>query len=68
MPLIGKESAFNVIVHNGPGAGLYVEFLPFTQETGGFEHLGLWVCQGNAEDSAATLRQIMEEDRVGQEI
>lgn len=67
MPLIGKETAFNVIVHNGPGAGLYVEFLPFTQETGGFEHLGLWVCQGNTQDSAATLRQIMEEDRVSQE-
>jgi len=62
MPLIGKETAFNVTIHNGLGAGLYVEFLPFTQETGGFEHLGLWVCQGNTHDSAATLRQMMGEE------
>ncbi|MDX1687699.1 MAG: hypothetical protein R3248_06920 [Candidatus Promineifilaceae bacterium] len=64
MPLIGKETAFNVTVHNGPGAGLYVEFLPFTQETGGFEQLGLWVCQGNTQDSAATLREMMEGEKV----
>ncbi len=43
MPQIGKVTAHNVITHNGPGAGLYFEFLPYTQETGGFEHLGLWV-------------------------
>lgn len=65
MPLIGKETAFNVTVHNGPGAGLYVEFLPYTQETGGFEHLGLWVCQGNTRDSAATLRRMMDEGGIG---
>ena len=64
MPLIGKETAFNVTVHNGPGAGLYVEFLPYTQETGGFEQLGLWVCQGNTHDSAATLREMMEEEGI----
>jgi len=63
MPLIGKETAFNVTVHNGPGAGFYVEFLPYTQETGGFEHLGLWVCQGNTYDSAATLRQMLGEKK-----
>lgn len=40
-----------------------VEFLPFTQKTGGFEQLGLWVCQGNAHDSAATLRQMMGEEQ-----
>ena len=66
MPMIGKETAFNVTVHNGPGAGLYVEFLPYTQETGGFEHLGLWVCQGNTHDSAATLRQMIAGEKVQQ--
>jgi len=57
MPRMGKEPAYNMIIHNGPGAGLYIEFLPYTQQTGGFEHLGLWVCQGNAEDSVEVLRK-----------
>jgi galactose-1-phosphate uridylyltransferase len=56
MPLIGKEPAYNVTVNNGPGAGLYVEFLPYTQEIGGFEKLGLWVCQDNPQNVAAQLR------------
>ena len=57
MRLIGKEPAYNVTVNNGPGAGIYVEFLPYTQETGGFEHLGLWVCQDNPRNVAAHLRE-----------
>ncbi len=60
MPKIGKESAYNVITNNGPGTGLYFEFLPYTQETGGFEHLGLYLCQGNPEDSAGQLRLNIE--------
>ena len=47
MPAIGKNTAYNITVSNGPGAGLYCEFLPYTQEMGGFEHLGLWVCQNS---------------------
>ena len=60
MPRIGKDPAYNMVVHNGPGAGLYIEFLPYTQEVGGFEQLGLWVCQGNPEDSAQVLRDTVE--------
>ena len=45
MHLIGREIAYNILAHNGPGAGLYFEFLPFTQEEGGLEKLGLHVCQ-----------------------
>ncbi len=56
MPRIGKETAFNMVVHNGPGAGLYYEFLPYTQETGGYEHLGMWICQGTPSQAAAELR------------
>ncbi|HDQ14948.1 MAG TPA: hypothetical protein ENN41_09070 [Sediminispirochaeta sp.] len=56
MPRIGKEPAYNMVLHNGPGAGIYLEFLPYTQETGGFEHLGMWVCQGTPLRSAQTLR------------
>lgn len=57
MPRIGKLTAYNVTIHNGPGSGFYMEFLPYTQETGGFEHLGLWVCQGNPSTAAGTLRE-----------
>jgi galactose-1-phosphate uridylyltransferase len=61
MPRIGKELAYNVVFHNGPGAGFYVEFLPYTQETGGFEHLGLWVCQSMPELVAENLKSLWPE-------
>ncbi len=60
MPRIGKVTAYNVTVNNGPGAGLYVEFLPYTQETGGFEHLGLWVCQDNPKNVASNLNEMLD--------
>lgn len=59
MPRLGRELAFNVITHNGPGAGLYFEFLPYTQETGGLEHLGLSVCQADPVQAAAELRRFL---------
>jgi galactose-1-phosphate uridylyltransferase len=58
MPGMGREIAYNVITNNGPGAGLYVEFLPYTQEIGGVEHLGLFVCQELPERAAAHLREV----------
>ena len=59
MPKIGKETAYNVTTHNGDGSGLYFEFLPYTQEMGGFEHLGLYLCQGNPITSAQNAREIL---------
>jgi galactose-1-phosphate uridylyltransferase len=59
MPRVGREIAYNVITNNGPGAGLYFEFLPYTQEIGGVEHLGLLVCQELPERAAARLREII---------
>jgi galactose-1-phosphate uridylyltransferase len=56
MPRLGREIAYNVVTNNGPGAGLYFEFLPYTQETGGFEHLGLFVCQANPRQCAVQIR------------
>jgi hypothetical protein len=47
MPTIGRKLAYNVITNNGLGAGLYFEFLPYTQEIGGYEHLGLYACQAD---------------------
>jgi galactose-1-phosphate uridylyltransferase len=60
MPQMGREIAYNVITHNGPGAGLYFEFLPYTQETGGFEHLGLSVCQSNPLAASQKIRKIAQ--------
>ena len=54
---MGRAFAYNVVVHNGPGAGLYLEFLPFSQETGGFELAGIWVCQSKPEAAADALRE-----------
>ena len=54
-----------MIINNGPGAGLYVEFLPYTQETGGVEHLGLLVCQELPERAAARLREILSKSPTG---
>jgi hypothetical protein len=62
MPMIGKEPAYNVVTNNGPGCGLYFEFLPYTQEIGGFEYLGLYLCQGNPYDVSAQLRSLAAED------
>ena len=58
MPQMGREVAFNVITHNGPGCGLYFEFLPYTQENGGFELLGLSVCQASPLQVAQRLREL----------
>jgi galactose-1-phosphate uridylyltransferase len=56
---LGRQIAYNVIMHNGPGAGLYFEFLPYTQEYGGFEHLGIQPSQGDPRQAAAQLRNLL---------
>jgi len=61
MPEIGREIAYNVVTHNGPGAGLYFEFLPYVQETGGAEHLGLFICQGNPTSAATRIRKYLRQ-------
>lgn len=49
--------AYNMIVNNGPGCGLYIEFLAQTQKMGGYEQIGLFVCQASASESATLLRE-----------
>lgn len=61
MPLLGRRPTYNMVVHVGPVGALYVEIHPYTQETGGYEHLGLYVCQGTPGSSAIMLREAMEE-------
>lgn len=54
-----REIAYNVLVHTGPGAGIYLEFLPRTQEDGGYEQLGLSACQSLPKEAAKILRQAL---------
>jgi len=59
MPQIGKQISYNVLTHNGPGAGLYFEFLPHSQPNGGFERLGLSICQASPQMCAEKYRQVV---------
>lgn len=59
LPKLGRDVAFNWVLHNGPGAGVYFEFFPHSQEIGGFEKLGLWVCQSSPEVAATDLREAL---------
>lgn len=61
MPTIHKDTAYNVTVHNGSETGLYCEFLPYTQATGGYEHLGLSLCHATPPNAAQTLRELLPE-------
>ncbi len=56
MEVMDTQPAYNMIVNNGPGCGLYIEFLAQTQKMGGYEHIGLYVCQANAKQIAMQLR------------
>jgi galactose-1-phosphate uridylyltransferase len=60
---IQREPAYNVITHNGEGAGIYFEFLPYTQEIGGMEHLGLYLCQANPFSAAKQLKKLLNEQK-----
>ena len=59
MPAIGRELAYNVITNNGLGAGLYFEFLPYTQEIGGYEQLGFYACQADPVQVAQQIRALL---------
>lgn len=54
---MGISPAFNMIINNGPGCGLYIEFIVQTQKMGGYEQIGLYVCQSSAAHSAEQLRE-----------
>ncbi|GAA5215615.1 hypothetical protein ACFSJ3_11125 [Corallincola platygyrae] len=59
MPALNCVPAFNYAWHIGPGNDLYVEFFPITQAMGGFERMGMWICQQRPEDSAALLKSLI---------
>lgn len=59
MARMGMDASFQLTVQNGPGAGLYVEFFPQTQLRGGFEQLGLWICQASTTQCAEDYREVI---------
>lgn len=59
MPQMGKTPSYNLTFNTGPGAGIYVEILPQIQLRGGFEQLGLWVCQAEPFQVAKELRALI---------
>lgn len=61
---LGRVPSYSITTSNGPGAGLYFEFHPYTQETGGFEHIGLWICQESPLCAAERLRTILNGDEI----
>jgi galactose-1-phosphate uridylyltransferase len=61
---LGRVPSYSITTSNGPGAGLYFEFHPYTQETGGFEHIGLWICQESPLRAAEKLRAILDGDSI----
>lgn len=47
-----RPPAFNFLFHNSGKGPFYLEFRPDTQALGGFEKLGLFLCQGSVKDWA----------------
>ncbi len=53
------EPAWNLVAHTGPGVGPLLELRPFTQPLGGYEHLGLYLCEERPATSAGRLREAL---------
>lgn len=54
-----SEPAWNLVLHTGPGLVPLVELRPFTQPLGGYEHLGLYLCEEAPATSAGRLRDVL---------
>ena len=52
----GREPAWNLVCHTGQGCGPLLELRPYTQPLGGYEHLGLYICEETPATSAGRLR------------
>ena len=54
-----REPAYNLVFHSGVSGTFYVEILPHTQEMGGYEQMGLYLCQGTARTSTEDYRRAL---------
>jgi galactose-1-phosphate uridylyltransferase len=57
---LNREVSFNMAIHTGPESQLYVEFFPMVQAMGGFERIGMWICQLSAQKAADQLSALFE--------
>jgi hypothetical protein len=58
----GREPAWSLTVHTGQGCGPLFELRPLTQTMGGFEQLGLYLCEERPCSSAARLAEALPVD------
>jgi len=61
LPKLGKEVSFNMAIHTGPDSKAYAEFFPVVQASGGFERIGLWICQLSADHAAVQLKELYDQ-------
>lgn len=62
LPALGREVSYNMAIHTGPDNNVYVEFFPIIQASGGFERIGLWICQLSAQNAAAQFRALYQQE------
>ncbi|MHC5212036.1 MAG: hypothetical protein ACYTG2_15060 [Planctomycetota bacterium] len=55
MAASGREPAWNLVCHAGAGCGPLFELRAYTQPLGGYEHLGLYICEETPITSAGRL-------------
>ncbi len=60
MAASGREPAWNLVCHSGEGCAPLFELRPYTQPLGGYEQLGLYVCEERPATSAARLRAALQ--------
>lgn len=51
-----RDTAYNIVFHTSKTGGFYVEFLPFSQPEGGFEKMGISICQSSPQLAAERLK------------
>ena len=54
-----QDPAWNLVCHAGEGCGPIFELRAFTQPLGGYEHLGLYLCEERPATSAGRLRDAL---------
>lgn len=59
MPRLDRELAYTWIIHEGDIGGMYVEVLPWTQEMGGYEQLGIFLCVNTPETTVKHYRELI---------
>ncbi len=59
--LLDRAFAYNLVFHNGPVGTMYIEVVPHSQEVGGFEQMGWYICQSTPVASADVYREAFRE-------